>query len=478
MPSLIAPCDACSLSEIRGRFTAQRAAFRAKAPDYEYRLHALRSLERALVQHQESFIEAISRDFGGRAAEETLMLEVFPALNEIRYAARHLKSWMQSRRAGVSWQFWPGRAKVLHLPLGVVGILSAWNCPVFLSFAPLAGALAAGNHVMLKPSDLAPATATLIRSVLADIYAPEYVSVVLGGGDTASEFVSLPFDHLLFTGSTRVGKLVMKAASENLTPVTLELGGKSPALIHRGYKPLQTAAARILAGKLYNCGQTCVAPDYLLLPHECERDFVESARRITSSMYPTYVANPDYTRIINEGHYSRLSRLVENARQLGAEIIQINPAEDDCNENNRVFPLTLVLGVREDMLIMQEEIFGPILPVVLYRELNDAITYINERPHALALYYFDDNARRIQTVLEKTIVGGVTVNDCMMHVGQPSLPFGGIGASGLGHYHGFYGFERFSRKTGVFQQGRRSPLSFLRPPYSQRTRQILKFLIG
>jgi acyl-CoA reductase-like NAD-dependent aldehyde dehydrogenase len=221
-----------------------------------------------------------------------------------------------------------------------------------------------------------------------------------------------------------------------------------------------------------------VAPDYLLLPEEYERDFVKLAYRITSSMYSKYVANADYTRIVNEGQYRRLVRLVENARRLGAEIIEINPAGDECNEINRVFPLTLVLGVREDMLIMQEEIFGPVLPVVRYRELNDAIAYINERPRALALYYFDENASRIQTVLERTIVGGVTINDCMMHVGQPSLPFGGVGASGFGYYHGFHGFERFSRKTGVFVQGRRSPLSFLRPPYSQRTRRILNFLIG
>ncbi len=254
-------------------FDAQRAAFRRNVPDYAARLNALRALERALMKQQDAIAHAISEDFGGRAAEETIALELVPTLGEIRYAIANLRRWMQPRRVPVSWQFWPGRAEVLYQPLGVVGILSAWNYPLFLSFGPLAGALAAGNHVMLKPSELAPRTAETLRTIATEIFPPDYVSVILGEADLGADFSSLPFDHLLYTGSARVGKLVMKAAAENLTPVTLELGGKSPALIHRDY-PLRTAAERILTGKLYNAGQTCVAPDYVLLPEDRRDQFI------------------------------------------------------------------------------------------------------------------------------------------------------------------------------------------------------------
>jgi len=456
---------------------AQRTAFRRKIPGYRERHDALRALEQALLNSKDRFISAISDDFGGRAAEETLALELFPTLAEIRHAIAHLKRWMAPRRVSVSWQFWPARAKVLYQPLGVVGVLSAWNYPLFLSLVPLANALAAGNHVMLKPSEYAPRTAELMASIAAELYPPDYVTVILGEADTGSLFSQLPFDHLLYTGSARVGKLVMRAASENLTPVTLELGGKSPALVHRDY-PLEKAAERILAGKLYNAGQTCVAPDYVLIPSDRQAKFIELARSIIARMYPSLGVNADYTRIINAHHYQRLLALLEDARSKGAKLIEINPAGEQCDAASRVFAPTLIAEVRDDMDVMQEEIFGPILPVVSYGTLEEAMAYVNARPHPLAFYYFDHDAARIQQVLEKTFAGGVTVNDCMFHVGQCGLPFGGVGPSGMGRYHGFDGFETFSKKKGVFFESRWTALSLLRPPYGATARRLLKFIVG
>jgi coniferyl-aldehyde dehydrogenase len=462
---------------MRTCFENQRAAFRRRTPTYSDRVAALRALEQALLRSKDRFVEAISDDFGGRPAEETLALELFPVLHEIRYAAKHLKQWMEPRPIPVSWQFWPARARVIYQPLGVAGILSAWNYPLFLSLAPLAGAIAAGNHAMLKPSEVAPRTAELLQTTLRNLYPPEYITTVIGGADTAAEFSRLPFDHLLYTGSAGVGKLVMKAAAENLTPVTLELGGKSPALIHPDY-PLRKAVERILAGKLYNAGQTCVAPDYVLVPRDRQDEFVQSAQAAAARMYPRLVDTRDYTRIINPRHYQRLEALVESARQAGAKAIEINPSAEKCNAENRVFPPMLLLNVTDEMPVMQEEIFGPVLPLVPYDGLDQAIAYINARPHPLALYYFDNNERRVRDVLARTTAGGVTVNDCIFHVGQPCLPFGGVGLSGMGHYHGFDGFETFSKKKGVFLQSRWTTLALLRPPYGSTARRLLKFIIG
>ena len=458
-------------------FEVQRAAFRRKMPGYEERRAALRSLEQALLKRKDEIVAAISDDFGGRAAEETLALELFPTLAEIRYAISHLRRWMKPRRAPVAWQFWPARAEVLYQPLGVVGILAAWNYPLFLSYAPLANALAAGNHVMLKPSEFAPRSAELLRSIAAELFSPDYVAVVLGEAETGSEFSRLPFDHLLYTGSGRVGKLVMRAAAENLTPVTLELGGKSPAIIHPDY-PQRNAAERILAGKLYNAGQTCVAPDYVLVHSNRRAEFIELAREITTRMYPRLTKNADYTRIINVRHYQRLASLLQDAEGKGAKVIRMNPADEICDEANRVFTPALLTDVSDEMAVMQEEIFGPVLPVVPYGTLDQAIEYVNARPHPLAFYYFDNDGARVQQVLEKTLAGGVTVNDCIFHVGQCTLPFGGVGPSGMGRYHGFDGFETFSKRKGVFLQSRWTPLSLLRPPYGATARRMLKFIVG
>lgn len=461
---------------MRDLLDAQRNAFARHPPGYAERLDALRRLESALLTRQDDIVAAVSRDFGGRAAEETRALELFPLLLEIRHACRHLKRWMAPRRAPVAWPFWPARASVVYQPLGVAGILAPWNYPIFLSLTPLTCALAAGNHVLLKPSELAPATAELIKSILSELYPQTYVSVILGGPEVAAELTRLPLDSLLFTGSTRVGRQVMKAASENLVPVTLELGGKSPAIIHAEY-PVEQAAAKILVSKLFNAGQTCVAPDYVLLPKERRNEFVATARRLIAGMFPTLTDNRDYTRIISAEHYRRLASLVEDARRHGADIIEIKSPSDVCDDTNRVFPPTIVLNTRDDMDIMRDEIFGPVLPVVEYERLESAAAYVNARPHPLALYYFDTDRTRIRDIVNGVTAGGVTVNDCMYHVGQAGLPFGGVGPSGMGRYHGFDGFEAFSHKKGVYVQPPWTPLGLLKPPYNALARRALAFLL-
>jgi coniferyl-aldehyde dehydrogenase len=330
---------------------------------------------------------------------------------------------------------------------------------------------------MLKPSELAPRTADLLARFVCELFPSEYVTVVTGGPEIGSAFAALPFDHLLFTGSTRVGKLIMRSASEHLTPVTLELGGKSPALVHPDF-PAKTAAERIVAGKLFNAGQTCIAPDYVLVEAGARDAFVRLASEAAGAMYPRLVDNPDYTRIVNRSHYDRLRGLVEDAALKGAEVLQINPAHEAANETNRVFPPTFLWNVSDKMNVMQEEIFGPLLPIVTYRSLDEAIAFVNARPRPLALYYFDHNSKRVESVLARTTSGGVTVNDTIFHIAQNDLPFGGVGPSGMGAYHGFDGFLTFSKKKGVFQQSRFTTLGLFRPPYTTLARRMTSILIG
>jgi len=456
---------------------AQRAALSRGAPDLRARIQSLLALRQAVRDQREDFVQAISEDFGGRARTETLLLEVFPLVDTIHHTIRQLPDWVRPRPVAAGWQFLPGRARVLYQPLGVVGIIGAWNYPLLLSLSPMVSALAAGNRVMLKPSELAPRTADLLARLIADLFPPDYVTVVTGGPETGASFSSLPFDHLLFTGSTRVGKLIMRSASANLTPVTLELGGKSPAVVHSGF-PLQTAAARIMAGKLYNAGQTCIAPDYVLVHADNRDEFVRHASQAVAAMYPKLVDNPDFTRIVNLDHYQRLRGLVEDAAMKGAQVTELNPAQEDANEHNRVFAPVMLTGVNDEMLVMREEIFGPVLPVVTYRSLDEAIEYVNAHPRPLALYYFDNSSKRVQEVLDRTTSGGVTVNDTLFHIAQNDLPFGGVGPSGMGAYHGFDGFETFSKKKGVFLQSRFTTLGLLRPPYGALARRMADFLIG
>jgi len=459
-------------------YALQRAALAADgAPDFARRMHALAALADELRARQNELADAISADFGGRSRDETLLLELLPLLDLIRYARASLAGWMKPRRVAPTWFLLPSRALIVYQPLGVVGVIGAWNYPLLLTLGPVVDALAAGNHVMIKPSELTPRTAALIGDLIAERFPGEYVSATLGGPEVGEAFAALPFDHLLFTGSTRVGALVMRAASANLTPVTLELGGKSPAIVHESY-PLASALERILVGKLYNCGQTCIAPDYLLAPRGRDGEIERAARSLVSRVYPRLVANDDYTRILSRGHYQRLFDGVTEARERGARVVPINPGGEDCTPENKVFPPTLVFDAPLDSAIMRDEIFGPVLPVVAYDSLAEAIRFVNDRPRPLALYYFDNDRDRVEAVLRETTSGGVTVNDVLLHIGQHGLPFGGVGPSGMGHYHGFHGFETFSKKKGVMLQSGTRFTGLLAPPFTQRTRAIISRLLS
>jgi coniferyl-aldehyde dehydrogenase len=413
----------------------------------------------------------VSEDFGGRAFEETLALELLPLYDQIRHARKHLQSWMRRHPVRSSWFLWPSHAFYQYQPLGVVGILGAWNYQLLLTLGPLIDALAAGNHVMVKPSEITPRSAAVIAEILAAVFPAEYVTCINGGPEVASSFSALPFDHLFFTGSTRVGQLVMRAAAANLTPVTLELGGKSPAIIHESYS-LTRAVERIMTGKLYNAGQTCVAPDYVLLPSGMETAFEAAARRSITTLYPRLHDNPDYTRIVNHDHYDRLEKVIADAAAKGARVVQVTAAEPRATPEDRVVPPTLIFSPTDAMQVMQEEIFGPVLPVITYRALDDAIEFVNARPRPLALYYFDDDSNRQHAVLARTMSGGVTINDCVLHLGQHNLPFGGVGPSGMGQYHGFDGFVTFSKKRAVMIQRRWAATSLFRPPWSRRRRLV------
>jgi coniferyl-aldehyde dehydrogenase len=464
-----------------GAFDRQQRAFRQYAPlGYAKRIEALDALLQSVLSCEDLLVEALKTDFGHRSAHETRLLEIIPMVDEIRYVKRHLRRWMQPRTAPVNWQFLPSRAKIIYQPLGVVGVIGAWNYPVLLTLSPLVNALAAGNHVMVKPSELAPATATVIQQMIGGVFPEEYITVITGGREVAENFSNLPFDHLLYTGSDRVGRLVMKAAAENLTPVTLELGGKSPALVHQSYSRA-IAADRICSAKFWNAGQTCVAPDYVLVSSNKVTEFVRDSETVIKKRYPRPSSNEDYTHMISQAAWRRMQDLVDDARRKGAEVVQPDSANATFTAENRIFPPTLILGADDSMRVMQEEIFGPILPVIPYSSFDDALDFINARPRPLALYYFDQNASRIEKVLEQTVSGGVTVNDCIFHLPQHELPFGGVGHSGMGAYHGFDGFATFSKKKGVLLQNALvgSLLArALKPPYSSLSDRLIGFLLG
>ncbi|ROL77230.1 coniferyl aldehyde dehydrogenase [Pseudomonas vranovensis] len=445
-------------------FATQRQAFAGNPlPSAPQRRQWLKSLREALLEQQEALIAAINEDFSGRSANETLLAELMPSIQGLRHSEKHLKQWMKASRRKVGLAFQPASAEVQYQPLGVVGIIVPWNYPLFLAIGPLTCALAAGNRVMLKLSEATPATGLLLQQLLDKIFPEDLVSVVLGEADVAQAFSRLPFDHLLFTGATSVGRQVMLAAAHNLTPVTLELGGKSPAIVSASV-PLADAAERIAFGKTLNAGQTCVAPDYVLVPHERLADFATAYRDVVRRFYPTLADNPDYSAIINPRHLARLESYLEDARSKGAEIIDLYPQEP---RQGRRLPPHLLLGVSDEMRVMQDEIFGPLLPLVPYDSLDQALAYINQRPRPLALYYFGYERSEQQRVLEQTHSGGVCLNDTLLHVAQDDLPFGGIGPSGMGHYHGHEGFLTFSKAKAVFAKQRLNAARLIYPPYGK-----------
>ncbi|WP_172148646.1 MULTISPECIES: coniferyl aldehyde dehydrogenase [Pseudomonas] len=456
------------LTQLQATFALQRAAFQANPmPPAEQRLQWLKALSELLSGEREALIQAISRDFSNRSADETLIAELMPSLHGIHYAAKRLKQWMTPSRRSVGLQFMPASAKVIYQPLGVVGVIVPWNYPLFLAIGPLVGALAAGNRVMIKMSESTPATSQLIKELLAKVFPEDLVSVALGEAEVGMAFAKLPFDHLLFTGATSIGRHVMRAAAENLTPVTLELGGKSPAIVSADV-PLSDAAERIAFGKTLNAGQTCVAPDYVLVPKDRVPGFVEAYRQAVLNFYPQLADNPDYTAIINERQQQRLNGYLQDAESKGATIIPLYP-----EAQGRRMPHVVLLNVTDEMTIMQDEIFGPLLPIVPYAKLDDAFAYINQRNRPLALYYFGYDKREQTRVLHETHSGGVCLNDCLLHVAQDDLPFGGIGPSGMGHYHGHEGFLTFSKAKGVLIKQRFNAAKLIYPPYGKTLQKLV-----
>ena len=452
----------------------QRRAF-AVDPDPlpAERRERLARLARMLRKNAAGIHDAISADFGMRSAEETELLEHFTSLEGIAHARGNLRSWMRAERRPVAWWSLPGSARLLRQPLGVVGIIVPWNYPLYLAVSPLTAALAAGNRAMLKMSEHTPRFSALFESLVAKAFRADEIVIVNGDAAVARSFAALPFDHLLFTGSTAVGREVMKAASANLTPVTLELGGKSPAIV-TGSFDIEESARRIMYGKLINGGQTCVAPDYALVPVDLVNPFIHACRAATQAYYPVLGTNPQYTSIASDRHLRRLAAYVDDARNLGASIHNLHDEPTD-TERRRMAPVALT-DVSDAMRVMQEEIFGPILPVVAYDRIDDAIAYVNARPRPLALYYFGARGADLNAVLSRTVSGGVTVNNTAFHVVQESLPFGGVGPSGMGQYHGRAGFDTFSKLKPVYLDGRLSTSSLLRPPYGRGFRALLRLL--
>jgi coniferyl-aldehyde dehydrogenase len=445
------------------------------APTLGERLDRLARLKAAVSDNESRFEQAISADFGHRCPTETAIAETLLVLGEIKHAVKRLKKWMAPQRVSTALQFMPAKNRLMPQPLGVVGIIAPWNYPLQLTLAPAVGALAAGNRVMIKPSELVPRFSALLQQVIAAKFDATEIFVTGIDDDIARSFASLPFDHLIFTGSTRVGRLVAEAAGRNLTPVTLELGGKSPAIVDRS-ADLGQAAERIAYGKLLNAGQTCIAPDYVLVPDAEVQNFADRLQGHMRRMYGIDPDNADYTSIISDRHYARLEGLLADAAAKGARLMQPAKPDDSAWKSRRKFPPTLVLGATPDMAIMQEEIFGPLLPVVGYKEAGEPVSWINAHDRPLALYWFGKDEAARDEVLARTVSGGVTVNDCLFHFAQINQPMGGVGASGTGAYHGEWGFRTLSKLKPVFYRSALNRLADLYPPYGARIARLEKML--
>ncbi len=460
-------------NEAQRVFTLQRQAYlRHPYPSYEERRANLDKLERVLVDNSTAIAEAISADFGHRAFEESMIAELFTSVDGLRDTRKRLRKWMRPQRRHVSVLFATGSNRVIPQPKGVIGVVSPWNYPLFLTISPLTSILAAGNRAMVKMATNSQHLCRLLAEKCGAVFPEDTVAFL--PGVRAQDFSTLPYDHLIFTGSADAGRTVMRSAAENLTPVTLELGGKSPTIICEDFD-VDEAAARILYAKFLNAGQTCLAPDYLFVPEAKRDQLVAAARRIMPTRYPD-TNQPSYTSVIDDKSYRRLRATLEDARQKGAQVVPMIPGTD-FNDQLRKIPPHLVLDVTDDMVIMQEEIFGPLLPVKTYRTLDEVIAYVNGKDRPLGFYVFTNDKATEEKLLYSTISGGVTINNCMLHVAQHDMPFGGIGASGLGHYHGHEGFLEFSKLRPVFTNPRLSLLHLFYPPYTAMTRRLLGLLI-
>ncbi len=476
--SLIETADIETGPRLGDLLALQREAFlRAGAPSLAERRDDIKRLRDAVKRDAERIASVISADFGNRSRYETMLADVWPVVASARETLKSLPRWMKPRRVGVGLELLPGAARILYQPLGVVGIISPWNYPFQLAILPLIAALAAGNRIMLKPSELTPRTSEFLAEFLGKLFPEEKVATVLGGPELGAAFSGLPFDHLFYTGSTEVGRRVMHAAAQNLTPVTLELGGKSPCIVGAD-AVLAAAADSIASGKLLNAGQTCIAPDYVLVPKQHRDAFVGLFQELVEKLYPSLAENPDYTSIVNARHYARLTRYIDEARRRGTHIVEINPAHEQLAPQNRKIAPTLLIEPEDDLAVMREEIFGPVLPIVAYDLLDEAIAYVNARPRPLALYYFGADKAARDEVLARTTSGGASVNETLMHVVVENLPFGGVGPSGMGAYHGEFGFQTFSHRKGVFLQSRYNAANLIRPPFGRVAEMMRKIMLG
>jgi len=463
-----------SQSQMQEILDRQRRAYLAEGVvSTDVRIDRMERAIDVLKKHEARLVEAMSADFGHRSEHQSLFTDIASCVGPLRHAQANVAKWQKAEKRKVGpfpLNLLGAKARVEYQPLGVVGVISPWNFPVNLTFTPLAGILAAGNRCMIKPSEYTPATSEAMSEAIGEAFDPDEIAVITGGPQTGADFSGLAFDHLLFTGATSIAKHVMRAAAENLVPVTLELGGKSPVVVGRSADIDKTTDA-IFAGKMMNAGQICLAPDYVFVPTEKMREFVESSERAVAKMFPTLLDNPDYTSVVNSRHYDRINEYVAEAREKGAEVVEINPGNEDFRQQpHHKIPPTLVINPTDDMAVMREEIFGPVMPVKTYDQVDETVDYINGKARPLGLYYFGDDSAEENQVLNHTTSGGVTVNDVIMHISQEDLPFGGVGPSGMGSYHGYDGFKTFSHAKAVFKQSKVNvaELAGLRPPYGEK----------
>ena len=447
------------------------------APDLELRKDRLDRVIAMVGKYDKHIVKAVNEDFGNRDPVMSAVTEVASVIGPMEHAKKNLRKWMKTEKRkaaiaplGSALSLLGAKAEVRYQPKGVVGAISPWNFPMNLALAPLAGILSAGNRVMHKPSELTPSTSDLLKQMIEEYFDEAEMAVFVGDAEVGAAFSGLAFDHMIFTGGTSIAKHVMKAASENLVPLTLELGGKSPVVVGKNAK-IKDTAQRVMQGKTMNAGQICLAPDYALVPEEKVEEFVKASVEVTSEMYPNMKDNDDFTSIINQRHFDRIQGYIEDAKEKGAEVVEINPSNEDFTQQpHHKIPPTIVLNPSDDMKIMQEEIFGPVLPVKTYKEVSEPVNYINSKDRPLGLYYFgEDNAEK-EFVLENTTSGGVTVNDVISHIQMEDLPFGGVGPSGMGSYHGYDGFKEFSHAKAVYKQSKLNlmKLAGLVPPYKKK----------
>jgi acyl-CoA reductase-like NAD-dependent aldehyde dehydrogenase len=432
----------------------------------------LKSLQKSIKNHSNDIVTALNHDYGQRNEQETRLAEIMICLDEIKHTLKHIEAWIKPVKKMASYKFMFSKVATIPQPLGTVGIISPWNYPFNLAIAPLVAAIAAGNKVMLKPSEVTPKTSELIAKICSEVFKDTEVAVSLGGVDVAQEFSSLPFKHILFTGSTAVGKIIMSAAAKNLTPVTLELGGKSPTLIDPNYN-LKTAAKSIIGGKYYNAGQTCIAPDYVLVQESNKQKLVDALVAETKKCFPDILNKPGYTAVINDNHYQRISNLAKAASK-DCEVIW--PVGDKKDDDKNIFPPLFILNPKDDNPVMQQEIFGPILPIITYTTIDEAIKYINSKANPLTLYLFSNHSKLIKKITNETLSGSFAVNETLVQFAQEGVPFGGVGESGMGSYHGQNGFQAFSHMKSVYYQSRINFNALVRAPYTNLKKKIISLM--